>query len=118
MATKPFVAMAFKKICYGSLNPKYLKSIVQIDYSILLAGISLEKSSTSHPVTGTIMVKPECLAHCCVEQGLLYPYITLAGLNFTEAKTIVFLYLLQYNFTQRHFLHFQTVGGKSIEVNM
>ena len=32
----------------------------------------------------------------------IHGYITLAGLNFTEAKMIIFLHLLQYNFTQGH----------------
>ena len=53
-------------------------------------------------VTATIMVKPECLAHCSVEQDFLYPLIYYTGLNFTEAKTIVILHVLEYNFTQGH----------------
>ena len=62
----------------------------------LLAGISLEKLSAStknSSVTATVTIKAECLAHHCLEQELLC--VTLPGLNFTEAKTSIFLHHLQ-----------------------
>ena len=47
----------------------------------------------------TITVKPERLAHLCVEQ-VSHGCVSLAGLNLTEAKMSVFLHHLQYNFTR------------------
>ena len=44
----------------------------------LLAGISLEKSGErlkNGSATATITIKPERLAHLCVEQALLYPWM-------------------------------------------
>ena len=49
--------------------------------------------------TAIITIKPERLAHHCVDQDLLYPWMCYtASLNFTEAKTSIFLHL-QYDFT-------------------
>ena len=80
-ATKHFVAMALKirpwtptKMPQLAMNSKCLKYVLHSHYSSLLAGISLEKSSASRDsATATITIKPERLAHLCVEQALLYP---------------------------------------------
>ena len=85
-ATKHFVAMTLKrypwtptKMLQLAMNSKRLKSIVHSHYSSLLAGISLEKSSASCQKrlcnSYSKAIKPERLAHLCVEQDLLYPWM-------------------------------------------
>ena len=67
------------KMLQLAMNSKCLKYVVHSHYSSLLVGISLEKSSASprqnYSATATITVKPERLAHCCVGQDLLYPWM-------------------------------------------
>ena len=98
VATKPFVAMAIKrhpsppmKMLKLAMNSKCLKFIV---HSCILLGfhsknrVPLAKNS---PVTATITFKPECSAHSCVEQDLLYPWMCYTTwFEFTEAKTRVY----------------------------
>ena len=57
------------------------------------------------------MIKPEYLAYSCVEQDLL-------SMDFTEAKTIAFLHLLQYNFTQGHLFALSDSLGLDIYANL
>ena len=83
---KYFVAMALKrhpwtpmKMLQLAMYSKCPKSVAYSHYNSLLAGISLEKLSAScqknGSATATITIKPERLAHLCVEQDLLYPWI-------------------------------------------
>ena len=85
-ATKHLVAMALKrhpwaptKMLQLAMYSKYPKSVAHSHYSSLLAGISLKKSGASGTkngsATATITIKPERLAHLCVEQALLYPWM-------------------------------------------
>ena len=87
-ATKHLVAMALKrhpwaptKMLQLAMYSKCPKSVAHCHYSSLLPVISLEKSSASRQkqlcktATATITIKPECLAHLCVEQALLYPWM-------------------------------------------
>ena len=55
-----------------AMNSQCLKSVIHSHYSSLLAGISLDKSSTSCQKQ---LIKPEHLAHLCVEQAFLYPWM-------------------------------------------
>ena len=66
------------KMLQLAMNSKRLKSVAHSHYSSLLAGISLKKLSAFHKngsATATIAIKPEHLAHLCVEQDLLYPWM-------------------------------------------
>ena len=56
-----------------AMNSKCLKYVLHNHYNSLVAGISLEKLSAS--LQATLTIKPECLAHLCVEQALLYPWM-------------------------------------------
>ena len=73
----------FKKLKIGKLSLIIQFLIFQnienwkIESTIfLLAGISLEKLSTKDsPVTAAILIKPECLAHFCIEHVFLYLWV-------------------------------------------
>ena len=96
------------------MSPKYLKFIIHSNYSTSSL-LALEKLSTSYqngPVTGTIIIKPEHLATLLCRARL-----TLS-MDITEAKTIIFLHLLQYNFTQGHLFVLSDSSGLDIYANL
>ena len=60
-----------------AMNSKCLKYALHNHYSSLVAGISLEKSSASRQkrLCNSYTIKPERLAHLCVEEASLYPWM-------------------------------------------
>ena len=107
---KYFVAMALKrhpwthtKMLQLAINSKCQKSVAHSHYSSLLAGISLEKSSASHSATATLTIKPERLAHLCVEQALLYPWMCFTSwFELHRSQDERFSAPSSVNFTQGH----------------
>ena len=88
VGAKHFVVMALKihglpRRCYSLLltpnaqNPSHTATIAAFLLGFHSKNrVSLAKNSSA---TATITIKPECLAHLCVEQDLLYP-----GTSFTS----------------------------------
>ena len=102
VATKPCVAMAFKDTsmdshkdataCYELQIPEICH--IQGNTAAFLLGFHLKNRvplAKNGPVTATIVIKPECLAHCC--EDLLYPCTSWFELHRSQ-ESIVFLHLL------------------------